>query len=48
MASIAIGYKTWGKGMSPFHAKAELKQTALAKILMSRILTQKRAHQNIK
>ena len=31
--------------MTPFHAKTELKQTALAKILMSPILIQKRAHQ---
>ena len=29
----------------PFHAKAELKQTAQAKILMSPILIRKRAHQ---
>ena len=28
-----------------FHAKAKLKQTALAKILMSPILIRKRAHQ---
>ena len=33
------------KGRFPFHAKAELKQTAQANILMSPILTQKRAHQ---
>ena len=30
--------------MAPFHAKAELKQTAQAKILMSPILLQKQAH----
>ena len=29
----------------PFHAKAELKQTAQAKILMSPVLIRKRAHQ---
>ena len=40
---IAIGYMTCGKGMAPFHAKAKLKQTAQAKILMSPILIQKRA-----
>ena len=33
------------KGMATFHARVELKQTALAKILMSPILIQKRAHQ---
>ena len=33
------------KVMVPFHAMAELKQTALAKILMSPILIRKRAHQ---
>ena len=33
------------KGSVPFHAKAELKQTALAKILMSPILIRNRAHQ---
>ena len=31
--------------MTPFHAMAELKQTAQAKILMSPIFIQKRAHQ---
>ena len=36
------------KGRTPFYAKAELKQTALAKILMSPILMQKRAHQIVK
>ena len=30
--------------MVPFHAMAELKQTAQAKILMSQILTRKRDH----
>ena len=35
---------TW-KGSALFHAKVELKQTAPAKILMSPILIQKRAHQ---
>ena len=30
---------------APFHAKAELKQTARAEFLMSPILIQKRAHQ---
>ena len=34
--------------MAPFHAKAKLKQTEQAKILMSQILIQKRAHQIIK
>ena len=34
--------------MSPFHAMAELKQTAQTKILMSRILIQKRADQIVK
>ena len=33
------------KGMTPFYIKAELKQTALAKILMSLILIRKRDHQ---
>ena len=33
------------KSKTPFHAKAELKQTAQAKILMSPILIRKRAHQ---
>ena len=33
------------KASAPFHAKGELKQTALAKILMSPILLRKRAHQ---
>ena len=32
------------KDSAPFHAKAELKQTAHAKILMSPILMRKRAH----
>ena len=36
------------KGRASFHAKAELKQTALAKILMSQILIQKRGHQIVK
>ena len=31
--------------MATFHAKAKLKQTAQAKILMSQILIRKRAHQ---
>ena len=31
--------------MTLFHAKAELKQTAQAKILMSQILMRKQAHQ---
>ena len=31
--------------MAPFHAKAKLKQTAQAKILLSPILIRKRAHQ---
>ena len=30
-----------GKDMAPFHAMAELKQTAQAKILMSQILIRK-------
>ena len=34
-----------GKSRAPFHATAELKQTALVKILISSISTQKRAHQ---
>ena len=33
------------EGMVSFHAKAELKQTAQEKILMSPILIRKRAHQ---
>ena len=33
------------KGRAFFHAKAELKQTAQAKILMSQILIRKRGHQ---
>ena len=33
------------KGSAPFHAKAKLKQTAQAKILVSPILIRKRAHQ---
>ena len=33
------------KVSAPFHAKAELKQIAQAKILMSQILIRKRAHQ---
>ena len=33
------------KGMTPFHAEAELKQTGQAKIVMSPILIRKRAHQ---
>ena len=36
---------TKGKDRAPFHAMTELNQTALAKILMSPILIQKRAHQ---
>ena len=36
---------TLRKGRTPFHAKAELMQTAQAKISMSPILIQKRAHQ---
>ena len=39
---------TSSKGMIPFHAMAELKQTAQAKILISQILIQKRAHQIVK
>ena len=31
--------------MAPFHAMAELKQTAQAKILMSQISIRKRSHQ---
>ena len=31
--------------MNPFHAKAKLKQTAQAKILMSPLLIRKRTHQ---
>ena len=31
--------------MAPYHAMAELKQTAQANILMSQILIRKRAHQ---
>ena len=38
-------YMTKRKGRTPFHAKAELKQTSQAKILMSSILIRKRAHQ---
>ena len=38
---------TLGKGMVPFYAMAELKQTVEAKILMSKII-QKRAHQIVK
>ena len=34
--------------MVPFHAKAELKQAAQAKILMSPIFIRNRAHQIIK
>ena len=33
------------KGRAPFHAKAELKQTALEKILMSPVLIRKRAYE---
>ena len=36
---------TLGKGIAPFHAKAKLKQTAQAKILISPISIGKRAHQ---
>ena len=42
---IAIGCMTLSKGKASFHAKAELKQTTEAKILMSPILIQKQAHQ---
>ena len=45
---IAIGYVTFGRGLASFHAMAELKQIAQAKILMSRILIQKRARQIVK
>ena len=34
--------------MAPFHAMAQLKQTAQAKIVMSPILIQKRSHQIVK
>ena len=37
-----------GKGMVLFHAKAEFKQTAQEKILMSQMLIRKRAHQIVK
>ena len=37
-----------GERQRPFHATAELNQTALAKILMSPILIPKRAHQIVK
>ena len=36
---------TQRKDRAPFHAMAELKQTAQAKILMSQVLMRKRAHQ---
>ena len=36
------------KGSAPFEAMAELKQAALAKILMSPILIRKRAHRIVK
>ena len=39
---------TLSKDMVPFHDKAELKQTAQAKFLMSQILIRKRAHQIVK
>ena len=42
---MAIIYMTLGKGMAFFHAIAELKQTVQAKILMSPIKKEGRAHQ---
>ena len=36
---------TLGKGMAPFYAIYDLKQTVQAKIVMSQILIQKRGHQ---
>ena len=32
-----LRYMTYGKGVAPFNAMAELKQTAQAKMLMSQI-----------